>query len=100
MIPTTDEIDNFREILKQDGIEMTKKKLCQKVYGAKDNWKCQEAENYVKEQEDAFKNKIKQESLEQAKQSNMLQDQANKIALWALGISILAFVISVVAIFK
>lgn len=108
MIPTIDEIDKFRETLRLDGVEITKKKLRQTVYGAHDNWKCQEAEAYIREQETAVDEKIKKESLEQVKQANLLQEnankiseQANRIAKYALGLSVLALIISIlVAILK
>ncbi len=101
MIPRHDEIDNFREKLQQDGVEETKKKLRQKVYGAHDNWKCQEAEAFVQEQEEAVILKVQRDAIDQIKQGNVLRERANKIAWCAIGISAIALVISIlVAIFK
>lgn len=101
MIPTTEEIEKFKEELLKMSPEEVGQKLRHHIYGAKDNWKYKEAQSFIQTHKERIETDIKMESLKQAQENNRLQEQANKTARWALFISLLALVISIlVAIFK
>jgi hypothetical protein len=101
MIPTQEEIEKFKAELSQMGAEEVGQKLRHHTYGAKDNWKYKEALSFIEAHKEAIETDLKRESIKQAQENNRLQEQANKTARWALFISFVALVISIlVAIFK
>lgn len=100
MIPTPDEINKFREKLKGITLDQIQTNVRNSIWGVKDSWKNKEAEVNIRAQDDANKAGLKIREIDEAVKGNQLLEQANKIARWALGISLLALIISILAIYK
>lgn len=99
MVPSEKEITEFQVKLNQTGLEKVSQNLRHHTYGAKDNWQFKEAQAFVDKHKETIHTDLKKESIKQAEESIRLQKQVNKTAKWALFISFLALVVSILVAF-
>lgn len=99
MIPTQEDLKNFKEGLESLSINEIEQKIRHKTYGDKDNWHYKEATAFVEEHKAIKNRQFEQIKLEEIKEGNRLKKESNKIAWFAIIISITSLIISIWALY-
>ena len=98
-LPTDIELEAFRDQLNKLDLKKIESNVRHQIWGDKNTWMMKEAEAFIDEKKHLEDNVIKEATLAQIAKSNELQKQAKVLANFALGIAILAIVISIVSTF-
>jgi hypothetical protein len=93
-IPTDEEMKRFRDKIEKEGPAEAKRKLNQQIY-LPGGWKSNEVKRFIEDSKSESADKYSQEYLKQIEESNDIAKASNKIAWWALCVSISALLISI-----
>jgi len=99
--PNKEALDVFRKNLDETELEIIEEDLRHQRYGPKDSWKTKEALAKIQKETKLKDDQHKKKVIELKVEGNKMAQKANSIAKWALCLSGLAIIVSIlVAIFK